>query len=656
MEFYGKARRACTPRLSCLPAITRSEYHRHMNRNRHRQYAHLTALLAALMLATLSACSNAPLLSAPSAEDTWSRSLRERWLPQMAASTAAHQDFTRQHGIPTLRARPRFELRSADAKGTETATQTHFLIMKQSMGRSELSRRASLEVLHTLFLQHIQELAEGRQHLTPDWLREGSARYLAENVLASMPEHALLLRNEVDSRESTLRQRDYFSAIEAAFESRQASPQELARAHHWLAEQLAPQGAAPFIPRWLAYFRQAARPDFEHEAAFLKSFGLSTEAFQAQAAEKLLALRQRVRQHADAIPKASGYAAIEDIDTLALTASANAVSGYQRYLRGRAPKAFVFSPRNVWASVDDSEDAIARALAICRSYDPSSCYLYAVDDQVVYTPLPAEQVSIDVVLEPREEDEWHSLVRDRWLPVIKEASELFLREATLQTGHSLAHSASLHVATDGDSYARVMKREMGTLQREAEHFRKHASGLANGKGRIAIILAPGLTTEQMEKRIRDVVLHELVHEWQGQLGDRYRGFRPPPWLIEGSAEVLALRFASETAQRDEEVRNRIQLLKHASLFQLLPGPEMVFSADRTTWRDLLGKGLKQYNAAELMTHFLAQQLGDGFLSALRAHFLDADRVGGTHESAFTSHFGMSTDAFLQAYTQWLKTP
>ncbi len=83
---------------------------------------------------------------------------------------------------------------------------------------------------------------------------------------------------------------------------------------------------------------------------------------------------------------------------------------------------------------------------------------------------------------------------------------------------------------------------------------------------------------------------------------------------------------------------------------------MVFSADRTAWRDFLGKGLKQYNAAELMTHFLAQQLGDGFLSALRAYFLDADRVGETHESAFTSHFGMSTDAFLQAYTLWLKMP
>lgn len=107
---------------------------------------------------------------------------------------------------------------------------------------------------------------------------------------------------------------------------------------------------------------------------------------------------------------------------------------------------------------------------------------------------------------------------------------------------------------------------MGTLQREVEHFRKHASGLANGKGRIAIILTPGLTTEQMEKRIRDVVLHELVHEWQGQLGDRYRGFRPPPWLIEGSAEVLALRFASETAQR----RNAMRMSGTASSFSSTP--------------------------------------------------------------------------------------
>ena len=628
-----------------------------MNKNAHNSSPSLATYAAALLLATtLFACSSAPVVSGPNSEDSWSRTLRERWLPQTTAITAAHRDFVRQHNIPSLRTPPRFELRATDSSESSSSPEAHTLLMKREMNRSELSRKATVEVLHTIFLQHMRELAEGKDQRTPAWLREGSARYLAEKVMADMPEHALLLRNEEDARESALRKKNYFSEVEAAFESTQASSLEQVRAHHWLTEQLAPQGAASFIPRWQDYFRQAASPDFQHEAAFRHSFGRSTDDFRQHAANELHALQNLVRKHAEAVPEASGHAAIDDIDTLALTASASAVSGYRRYLQGRAPKAFVFSPRNTWTYVDDSADAIARALAICRTYDPSSCYLYAVDDQVVYAALPADQVRIEVLLEPGGDEEWHAQAKERWLPVIKEATEHFLREAKQQTGHSLAHSASLHVATDSDSYTRIMTREMGALQRETEHFRKYASGLANGKGRIAIILTPGLTSAHMEKRTRDVVLHELVHEWQGQLGGRHRGFRPPPWLIEGSAEVLALRFANQPAERDEALKSRIQMLKHASLFQLLPAPEMIFGADRKAWQNFMGKELKHYNAAELMTHYLAQQLGEGFLAALRTYFLHADSAGETHERAFANHFGMTTEAFMQGYTQWLKIP
>lgn len=87
---------------------------------------------------------------------------------------------------------------------------------------------------------------------------------------------------------------------------------------------------------------------------------------------------------AGAVPAASGYARIDDLQALP-GRDAKLQSDYAEYLRSASPKAFAVSGRGQWGWQAMRTDAIAIALRRCRDFArDDSCSLYAADDVVVW--------------------------------------------------------------------------------------------------------------------------------------------------------------------------------------------------------------------------------------------------------------------------------
>jgi dienelactone hydrolase len=82
-------------------------------------------------------------------------------------------------------------------------------------------------------------------------------------------------------------------------------------------------------------------------------------------------------------PPASGFARVEEADKL--PASAAVRERYQRFLELKPPRAFALSADGAWGYAS-GDWALGKALGNCQRGRASACRLYAVDEEVVWTP------------------------------------------------------------------------------------------------------------------------------------------------------------------------------------------------------------------------------------------------------------------------------
>jgi len=85
-------------------------------------------------------------------------------------------------------------------------------------------------------------------------------------------------------------------------------------------------------------------------------------------------------------PRASGYAAIDDLGRVPFS-SEQALAQYRRFLAAGLPRAFAVSPDHRhcgWYSGMD--DSTVKALTLCANRAGETCQLYAVDEDVVWSP------------------------------------------------------------------------------------------------------------------------------------------------------------------------------------------------------------------------------------------------------------------------------
>ena len=95
--------------------------------------------------------------------------------------------------------------------------------------------------------------------------------------------------------------------------------------------------------------------------------------------------------HAYAVPPDSGFAAVTDVDAVPLLRAAGK-DRYKHYLTLSSPKAFTVTDKGGWRIWTKSEDVLARALDFCEQA-VVGCWLYAVDDKVVWSADPAKRYS-----------------------------------------------------------------------------------------------------------------------------------------------------------------------------------------------------------------------------------------------------------------------
>ncbi|WP_420474569.1 dienelactone hydrolase family protein [Noviherbaspirillum sp. ST9] len=123
-------------------------------------------------------------------------------------------------------------------------------------------------------------------------------------------------------------------------------------------------------------------------AAREKAHRLMFDFISAQLNEPLrLTHEERFLGHLFEVPQASGYADINDV--AALPGSEKARARYEKYLADPSPKAFVITEKGGWAVSAGKADAMQASLSFCKNV---KCWLYAVDDRVVWQAEPANRI------------------------------------------------------------------------------------------------------------------------------------------------------------------------------------------------------------------------------------------------------------------------
>lgn len=110
------------------------------------------------------------------------------------------------------------------------------------------------------------------------------------------------------------------------------------------------------------------------------------------------------KQHSNPVPAASSFADINDVNAIPFI-GAEARAKYKVYLSAPAPKAFVISQLGGWRWVSNDSMAMRKTLAICLAKPGAQCWLYAVDDKVVWQSEESKRVSLEQLVLQKTENQ-----------------------------------------------------------------------------------------------------------------------------------------------------------------------------------------------------------------------------------------------------------
>lgn len=103
-------------------------------------------------------------------------------------------------------------------------------------------------------------------------------------------------------------------------------------------------------------------------------------------------------EHVHRVPAASAYAQAQEVDKIPLEKKGR--DAYARYLALPSPKAFAVYESGQWRYASRDGEAMDKLLNHCAR-EGKRCWLYAVDDQVVWQADPAQRIGSVAQLQPK---------------------------------------------------------------------------------------------------------------------------------------------------------------------------------------------------------------------------------------------------------------
>jgi hypothetical protein len=102
-------------------------------------------------------------------------------------------------------------------------------------------------------------------------------------------------------------------------------------------------------------------------------------------------------EHLFQVPADTGFAKLSDPLALPFVDTVARERFQQRYLILKAPKAFAIGARGQWQYLANDPRSMKTILERCNGSNKGSCWLYAVDDRIVWSEDPDKRISIDML-------------------------------------------------------------------------------------------------------------------------------------------------------------------------------------------------------------------------------------------------------------------
>ncbi|MCH7343866.1 DUF4189 domain-containing protein [Pelomonas sp. CA6] len=606
--------------------------------------------MSVLLRLTAIACLLSPLLlPAPveaatrvaGGEDGWSQRVARDWAPRADAAQQALGELLQRHYGPLAGlALPALTLQTAPRASLPPEAGTPVLL-EAGLAESELRERALLRPLRQQALAVLQALAG--QSGEPDWLVWALADALAREAVAALALPALP-DGEAEPPLTRSPGRDA-RAVERQLQAQQRARLAL-RSGREAVDLLRARLGADFHPRMKAYLQGLASADAARDELFARQFGLREAALMAELEPRLLAAPAPARSVAaglrlDALPEGE--------------LSESQREALQRFKAAERPRALVFAPDGRWGVGERSPRAIDRALQECQQRGGQGCRLFALDDEVLPHP---DRARVMVQMGGHVQDEFATRVEREWLGVVRQAGAQFdhLVQDVLQA--RLQRDARVYVGAGVEDYEQILQQDMGLNAERAELQGEVSGGLSNSRGQIALKFTPRQTRAAAYEMAVKTTLHELTHELQKQLDHNHAGFRPPVWLREGTADLMAYRLAARVRIEDtpaEALRNwrerNLDWWRQGNRSGLTP--DEVATARPADWTRLMKERRGPYQMAGLMSLYLQALCGERFLPAWVAYYRLAGQKGQSAAQAFEQSFGLGEAEFLADFKRWL---
>ncbi|MDM4766104.1 hypothetical protein [Pelomonas sp. SE-A7] len=255
-------------------------------------------------------------------------------------------------------------------------------------------------------------------------------------------------------------------------------------------------------------------------------------------------------------------------------------------------------------------------------------------------------------------DEFALQVERDWLGVVRQASAQFDRlvNDTLKVG--LVRGARIYVGGGLQDYETILREDMRMPVERAELQGEVSGGLSNSKGQIALKFTPRQNRAAAYDVAVKTTLHELTHELQKQLDNNHAGFRPPVWLREGTADLMAYMLAPQVRVTDVETEV-MRSWRDRNLNWWRTGnktslqPEELATVSPNGWTQMMKEKRGNYQMAGLMSMYLQAITGERFLPAWVEYYKLAGQKQPGAAASFQQAFGLSESEFQADFRRWL---